>query len=174
MIGRAVLLAVNDSNGRQLIKVSGLAGEIQENVAHYFNYGFTSNPLPGAEAVVLYLGGDRDNGIAIAVEDKRYRLKGLTSGEVAMYTDEGDKVYLTRGGIIEILAASKVAITAPLVQCSEDLAALGDLTAAEKFGVNGAAAQGKVTLPVNAFNLATTIDLSNAIKALLINNGQAE
>lgn len=36
------------------------------------------------------------------VADRRYRLKGLESGEVAIYTDEGDKVHLKRGKVIDI------------------------------------------------------------------------
>lgn len=40
------------------------------------------------------------------------------------------------------------------------------------FGCNGTNPQGKVTLPANATDLATAITLLNAIKALLIANGQ--
>ncbi|WP_431477838.1 phage baseplate assembly protein domain-containing protein [Massilia eburnea] len=60
------------------------------------NTGFTSVPKPGAEGVVVFVGGNRDHGLVIAVEDRRFRLKGLASGEVAIYDDQGQKVHLTR------------------------------------------------------------------------------
>lgn len=59
-------------------------------------------PLPGAEALAAFIGGNRDHGIVIAVDDRRYRLRGLEGGEVAIYTDEGDKIVLKRGNKIEV------------------------------------------------------------------------
>jgi len=49
-----------------------------------------------------------------------------------------------------------------------------DLTVVGKAGFNGKAPQGPVTLPANATDLPTAIALVNAIKALLIANGQAQ
>lgn len=46
------------------------------------------------------VGGLRSHGIVIAVEDRRYRMTGLQSGEVALYDDLGQQVYLTREGIL--------------------------------------------------------------------------
>ncbi|EKN5087384.1 phage baseplate assembly protein V, partial [Yersinia enterocolitica] len=66
------------------------------------HYGFTSNPLPGTMAVILPLGGATSHGIVIATEHGSYRLKGLKSGEVALYTDEGAKIVLKRGRIIDV------------------------------------------------------------------------
>lgn len=51
---------------------------------------------------MTFLGGNRAQGLAVKVDDRRYRLKGLACGEVALYTDEGDKIHLERGNLIVI------------------------------------------------------------------------
>ncbi|WP_145507594.1 phage baseplate assembly protein V, partial [Yersinia hibernica] len=88
---RAALTRVNSTGQVQTVQARGLAGEqIQDNEL-FQHYGFTSNPLPGTMAVILPLGGKTSHGVIIATENAAYRLTGLKSGEVALYTDEGAK-----------------------------------------------------------------------------------
>ena len=101
-LGRGIIRLVNDSSGIQELQISLMANETRSNIERFQEYGFTSCPHPGAEAAVMFIGGNRDHGIAIAVDDRRYRLKGLESGEVAIYTDEGDKIVLKRGNHMEL------------------------------------------------------------------------
>lgn len=65
------------------------------------NYGFTSHPHPGGatETLALFVGGDRGNGLVIVAGDRRYRLRPLVEGEVALYDDLGQVVHLKRTGI---------------------------------------------------------------------------
>ena len=86
----------NDKGGLQTGQVSLLEDELRDKVERVQDYGLTSNPLPGAEAITLFVGGNRDHGLIIKVDDRRYRLKGLKGGEVAMYTDEGDFIHFKR------------------------------------------------------------------------------
>lgn len=116
LVSRAIVRLVNDAAQTQLLQLSLLADETRAGVERAQNYGFTSVPLAGAEAVVLFVGGRRDHGLAVAVDDSRYRLTGLVAGEVAVYTDEGDKVVISRGGTITITAATKVVVSAPLAE----------------------------------------------------------
>ena len=102
IIGRAVIKAVNDDSKMQALQISLLNGELRDGVERVQNYGFTSHPHNGAEGVCLFVGGDRSHGLVIAVDDRRYRLKGLKQGEVAIYSDEGDSIVLKRGNEIEI------------------------------------------------------------------------
>lgn len=127
MIGRAVVLLVNDATKLQGLQVSLLADEVREDVERFQEYGFTSHPHPGAEAVAACVAGSRDHVLVIAVDDRRYRLRNLAQGEVAIYSDEGDKIVLKRGGIIEMTAATQVVITSPLVQCSGNLQVAGSI-----------------------------------------------
>lgn len=99
MVGRAVIKTVSDSGDLQLLQLLLNSDEIRSGLARIQEYGFTSVPMAGAEAAVLFLNGNRDHGIVIGVEDRRYRLKGLSAGEVALYDDQGQIVKLKRAGI---------------------------------------------------------------------------
>lgn len=130
MIGRAVVLLVDDGPQLQELQVALLADEVRDKAERFQQYGFTSRPLPGAEAVAVSVAGSRDHVVVIAVDDRRYRLRALQPGEVAIYTDEGDRIVIKRGGTIEVRAATKVVLDTPLVQCTGDVEVAGTVTAA--------------------------------------------
>ncbi len=119
MVSRAVLSGIDDSTRMQLLQVGLLSEETRDGIERFQNYGFTSNPLTGAEAVVVFVGGRRDHGLAIAVDDRRYRLRNLESGEVAVYTDQGDSIVIRRGGTIEVTGATAVVLDAPSVELAQ-------------------------------------------------------
>lgn len=98
---RGVLKRVNSTAAVQTVQLNALAGETLQDNELFQHYGFTSNPLPGTMGVVVPLGGNTSHGIIIATEHGKYRLTALESGEVALYTDEGARVVLKRGRIIE-------------------------------------------------------------------------
>jgi phage gp45-like len=104
MIGRGIVRVVNDALKWQEVQVSLLEGEVRDGVERVQQYGFTSHPQVGAEAVVVFLGGNRDHGLVIAVDDRRYRLKNLVAGEVALYDDLGKSVIFKRNGDVHITA----------------------------------------------------------------------
>ncbi|WP_303763541.1 phage baseplate assembly protein V [Sphingobium yanoikuyae] len=99
MVGRAVLAAVDDSTGLQSLQVDLLADETQDAAEHFQPYGYAAHPKPGAEAIALAVGGLRGHGLVITVADRRYRVKGLQEGEVAVHDDQGQVVLLGREGI---------------------------------------------------------------------------
>jgi phage baseplate assembly protein V len=127
MVGRAVLAAVNDGTKLQGLQINLLADETRDDVERFQNYGYTSHPHPGAEAIALSITGTRDHVVVIAVDDRRYRLKGLQEGEVAMYSDEGDTIVLKRGRVIEVTAGTKVVFNTPLVEMTGELHVVGDV-----------------------------------------------
>ena len=116
MIGRAVLAAADDSKGIQLVQVKLLDGEVGDGVERMQNYGYTSVPKVGAEGVMVCVSGDRTHGIVVVMDDRRYRLKNLQPGEVALYTDEGDTIVMKRGRKIEVTAGAEVTVRAPVVK----------------------------------------------------------
>ncbi len=124
-VARAVLRRVDDQPRRQLLQLEVLAGELRDKVERFQNYGLTAHPHPGAEAVVLAVGGQRRHALAIAVEDRRYRLTGLAQGEVAIHDDQGQRVHLTRSGIVlETKQTDGVTIKAPKVTVNADQVAV--------------------------------------------------
>ncbi len=100
MVTRAVITMVDDTLKMQGVQVNLLADVTRDGVERFQNYGFTSNPHPGAEGIMVSIGGNQDHGIVIAVDDRRYRLTGLVEGEVALYDDQGQKIHLTRSGMV--------------------------------------------------------------------------
>lgn len=115
MIGRAILSGINDAGAIQTVQAKLLADEVQDDAERVQQYGYSSVPLPGAEAVLAFVGGNRDHGLVIATDDRRYRKRGMQSGEVCVYTDEGDYIVLNRGRIIRVVAGTRLEVTAPVV-----------------------------------------------------------
>lgn len=86
---------------------SGRNGESFSSREYFQHYGFTSRPKEGAEIIIIKEG---NHYIAVASDDRRYRL-ALEDGEVALYTDEGDKIHLKRDKTIEVISGNKLIAT---------------------------------------------------------------
>lgn len=99
---RGVTSLVADGLKMQGMQIRLLDGETVDNVERAQQYGFTSVPHAGSECFVAFIGAGREHGIILAVDDRRYRLTGLEGGEVALYTDEGDKIVLKRERHMEL------------------------------------------------------------------------
>lgn len=119
----------------QLAQMAGMADELLQAVELLQHYGFSSNPLPGSDCVVVPLGGATGHSIIIATEHGTYRIKNLKPGEVALYTDEGDSIILKRGRVMElntqtldINAATVVNMNTPNLNLSGNLVAQGDVS----------------------------------------------
>lgn len=121
MVARVVVRLVNDAGGLQVLQVDGLADETLDAVERFQNYGFTSRPRPGAEGIMVSVGGVRSQGVVIAVDDRRYRLRAMAEGEVAMFDDLGQLVHLKRDGIL-VHTALKVVVEADTVSVTANSA----------------------------------------------------
>lgn len=183
LVGRGVVDATDDSAKIQLSKISLLDSEVRDEIEHFQPYGFTSNPRDGAEAVVVFMGGRRDHGLAIQVDDRRYRIRNLESGEVAIYNDTGAKIVMRASGDIEITpkAGQVVALAGssnPVAKGDSLNTAIGNLgtaiaTALTTMGAGGATpmpgtlavtAGSTITGAVAAFNSAAAAALSTKVK----------
>lgn len=126
MIGTGVIKLIYKSDAMQKLQVSMLEGELRDKVLHYQSYGFAQHPHPGAESLVLFVNGDKTEGLAIVVNDQRYHLQ-VEQGEVAIYDDQKQVVHLTRSGIkIETskridMKAADMTVDVPLVKFTGDI-----------------------------------------------------
>lgn len=107
-VARGVVQLVDDETKLQLLQVGVIADETIDGAEHFQPYGFSSVPLPGAEAAMLFPNGDRGHAIALGVSDRRYRPTGGQGGEVFLYTDEGDVIRLGRGHVISLATSGEV------------------------------------------------------------------
>ncbi|WP_263264036.1 phage baseplate assembly protein V [Pseudomonas sp. RIT-PI-S] len=136
MLTRGVVALAKPTTKMQALQMRLTHGEVKDSMEHLEPYGFTSCPHEGAEGLAAFMGGDRSHGVVVVVADRRYRLTALQAGEVAIYTDEGDKIHLKRGRIIDIetgtlniRAATAVNIDAPVINQTGRIVSQGDQVA---------------------------------------------
>lgn len=99
---RATTVLVNSGANLQRLQLRLFGNEGADGIEFMEHYGLTSNPPAGLDAAVLFVGGSRDNGVCVAVGDRKFRIRGLKTGEVAIYTDEGDKLVFERGNSVRL------------------------------------------------------------------------
>ena len=136
MMARGTVVLAAAGKMMQSLQVRLTAGELKDNVEHFEPYGMTSNPLPGAEVLTMFLAGDRSHAVVVVASDRRYRITELKPGEVAIYTDEGDKIHFKRGRIIDIetatlniKATTAVNIDTPVINQTGKIVSTGDQVA---------------------------------------------
>lgn len=144
MLARGSVAAASGARKMRTLQLRLLAGETVDDIEHFEPYGYTSEPLPGAEAIAAFFDGDRSHGVVLVVADRRYRLTGLQAGEMAIHDDQGQKVHLTRTGIVidganlplmirnvptaTVKAATKVRFETPLLEVTGQIKDLSDST----------------------------------------------
>lgn len=98
---RGKITLVVSSEPVQRVQLSGLADETLQDLEQLQEFGFTSAPPEGTEAVVIPLGGATSHGVIVATEHGSFRIKNLKPGETAIYSNEGAKIVIKQGRIIE-------------------------------------------------------------------------
>lgn len=147
MVGRCLLVAVNDSLQRQNVQVRLLSGEVADEIEHYQQAGFTSVPLPGAVGLFLASGGKRSSLAALLLENKDKRLNNLKAGDAAIYhIAEGHHLVLQEDGVallqckrFVVQASEQMEVQTPLATFSGDVQIAGISRATDHLssGVSG-------------------------------------
>lgn len=103
---RGVVKVTDDDHNMQEIESGLIKSESRKRIERAQNYGFTSTPLPpdkdgkkGAEALFVFMGGNRSLPMIVAIDDRRHRPYGLKGGENAQYDDQGQMTLLARDGV---------------------------------------------------------------------------
>ncbi|HBD37517.1 MAG TPA: baseplate assembly protein, partial [Cupriavidus sp.] len=124
--------------GVQMMQVKLNALETRDNTPRVGEFGHASNPPVGSDAIVVFLGGDRSNGVVLGTVHQPSRPTGLAPGESMLYSQDGKRVYLTAsGGIVveaknqavtvnnattvTINASAKVRMVTPRFECTGDI-----------------------------------------------------
>ena len=104
-LARGLITTVNDAGGVQIMQVKLNALETGDNRQRMAEFGLTSNPpTTNSDAIVLFLGGDRSNGVVVATGHQPSRPKNLAPGETMLYSQDGKYVYMTASGGIVVEA----------------------------------------------------------------------
>lgn len=110
MVVKSLIQSADDSGELQVLKISMLKDEVKDEITRVQEYGFTSRPPKGAEAIVLCVNGNRENSIVIATDSSKFRPKDLAEGDSVMYNKNGVTIRLD-GDDINIACDGKVNIT---------------------------------------------------------------
>lgn len=154
---RVVTGTVDSSTKVQLLQLNGLAGEQLDGAEYFQHYGLTTSPPPGSMGIAVPLNGNTSHTVVVATEHGAYRLTELKPGEVALYTDEGAKIVLKRGRVIEtecdiyrvkcnsfeVEAKDSAGFITPQLTASEQLIAEGKISGNGGMAIKGG--KGKYT-----------------------------
>ena len=101
LIGRAILQAIDVTKKTTTIQVTGLANETISDVEKIDEFGFSSNPpIDGdSEVVIVFVNGNRDQGLALKVHHKSTKPTDLSEGDTRIYDNFGNQITLTSDGI---------------------------------------------------------------------------
>jgi hypothetical protein len=118
---RGTVDTINDNSLMQEHAGNQMHSETRDAVESPQNYGFTSVCMPAdkgsdgkmiasAEQQMSYSGGNRSFPVAGNMDDRRHRLRGLSSGDSAMHRTNSDdqQFHLTGGGNYNSAPTSKV------------------------------------------------------------------
>lgn len=114
---RGLVRRASYSNKTRYLQLQVEGGTALSDIEHLEPFGFTSHPLPGAEAIALAFNGNSSHTVALLVGDRRYRLE-IAQGECAIYNQHGDKVQIKSDRTIEVKAATRVYADTPEIYCT--------------------------------------------------------
>lgn len=98
-LAHATITQVNDTGRVLRAQLQIGYGEIHDGKIVVQQYGFSSVPPIGSDAVVVFFGGDRSNGMVVATNDQATRPTGRKPGETSMFNHKGMNVFLSEDGI---------------------------------------------------------------------------
>lgn len=102
LVVRGLVEYVNDSDEMQLVKVSTTANEVTDDLERVQPYGLTTVPPKGSEAVILFLNGDKQQGVVIACDSAVNRPNGLAENDVEIYSAHGQRILLDVTGHVNV------------------------------------------------------------------------
>ncbi len=126
-LGRGRIQLGDDSGPTQQLQVKFSQVDVLD-MQRLVEYGLASMPPEGTDAIAVFVGADRSNGVVIATGNQTFRIKGLKPGETAIHDNLGQKVYLSQEGMvvegndlpITVHSTASVTVNAPQVQVNAD------------------------------------------------------
>ena len=130
---RGAIQAVEDDGQAQTVSAETHEGALRTGVEVLQTFGLASRPPagPGAVALLLAVGGDQGDLVALPPTCPSVRFGRLEPGEAVIYDADGNRVHLRAGGIVEVHAATRIRLVAPEVEVvAETMTLTGDLVVA--------------------------------------------
>lgn len=100
LFGRGRITLVDDSGPVQIVQLRMNGLEVPAGRFRVPEFGFSSNPPIGSDAVAAHVAGDRSAGVVVGTNHQQSRPRGLSPGESILYSQDGKSVYLKDGAIV--------------------------------------------------------------------------
>lgn len=100
LIAPGTITAVDDTGTvmRAQLKLGYL--ELRDGVPVLQQFGFSSVPPIGSDAAVIFISGDRGNGVAVATGHQATRPTGKSPGEAVIFNAFGMSIYMSQNGVM--------------------------------------------------------------------------
>lgn len=143
LITRGVVGKTDDTGETQVVDVTGRHGARLTKVEVAQPYGFASNAPAGGLVVLLAVGGDAGDVVALPVGAPSSRMGKLAPGEAAIYGQDGSRVHIKADGSIDIVSSKAVTARVPGVGAVEIAESFvrGRMESGEKFAATGGVAK---------------------------------
>jgi phage gp45-like len=121
LIVRAIARITRDSTGLQQAELAAHDGQARADVEVLWPYGLTAHPHPGGITLLLHVGGDQSDPVALPPAGRNHRRVDLTAGQVSLYDSKGTEVHLCDDDTLVIRAALKVRIETPRLEVTGEI-----------------------------------------------------
>jgi phage baseplate assembly protein V len=113
MVARGASSGITDGAAMQTMQADFLEGEAIDDLERFQSFGVTSVPPAGSDVLAVFIGGNRDQGVVLAINDRGSRPTGLKAGETMIYNAAEVRILLNADGELVIKPKTKVIIEAP-------------------------------------------------------------
>lgn len=150
VVGKCVLSAMKQGCDGNECNLLLLGSDRHSGVRALQHYGFASVAPDGSDAVALFVGGSRDNGVVVAEQGAKSDIPQLNKGETALFSKFGQKIILKNDGSISVVAADgKSIVFNSKIEASEDIVCEKSITAGEDVSAAGDVVAHDSSLPVH-------------------------
>lgn len=129
MVRVGIVTGSDDAGPAQVLQLKFSDLEQRDHTRVINLHGFTSRPMANTNAVVLFLTGDRSQGLVLGTNHQNQRMRDLKEGEVAVYDDKKRRMYFTRDGVVLDGAVDDINVktdTNVVVTVKQEIHLLGD------------------------------------------------
>lgn len=107
---------------RTLLQVTGLDGVVMNTVELLLPPGYSANPASASDVALVQVLGNADHVVALGGDLVGNAIADLEPGEFGL--SNGDcKVIVRGGGLIQIIASTKIRFEAPRLECTGEIVA---------------------------------------------------
>lgn len=128
-IAPATITQINDAGPVMLAQIKIGYLETNDDVPVLQQFGFDSVPPLQSDAAVMFIGGDRSNGVVVGTNNQAARKTGKLNGESVVYNNFGISIYLTSTGLVIDGGGFPITINnCPTLTQNGDLNVAGEVT----------------------------------------------